>query len=1474
MALNIRNKQGNDAGITTQPANDSIDDSISSEINETTEVTTATFNNVNKNVKNPYLATRPRVTYTVRTVNKAALMAQLGNKVKSIVPPLISFSPPIEDTARRLMNDSVNTANLTVNNGQVRQINSYGISSRDLRPEIVAMVDFSPIWKPSTNGNSNVNLLVAKRYSDNGLFLKFQYQTKLLRQDTFINTLKNIRRITNQNGIYNPVRNDYLNEVNLVQTNLNYIKNVYDNINTIKKSFEIRAITEQNYRIVRGNDSVNIPTLKQYFTENLGYPERQYNDFSETLIFLQILYELQLSLQNISREFLDFDGILATSRFASVFTSGLNLSFTPEMTATIAEDSPIKVNKKNTSSFTLQNVSSNGTIINAGDDSFFTSFLAKLPSDPDNRIRLLTYLLAKEYSVSKGLGNSENKKLFETFGISDIGNPFPTIIGDINDNILYPPTDQTSLASLAYGKVPIPGNENVNILTFENKYIDDPNNSSNVWIPGNTYYTDQIINLTGNTWNTTEYSNYVSQYNNTVRNAIVNVNKLLGIDAGLTGLDLNTSILEAFYTSFDKLSQQEENVANAIAEDPAKYQQKLSLEAQKRDLTAQLELINSSRPFLNLEAEADDGGDIGEQARDFIENFGKTDSTVADAIKAKISEINQKLADLGMPALPESLVLTTEQALIMSMFSYANENNLFKRILFYFCITAGMIRNKPGNQNDIFVLLSKNDINEYGKLYGFDIWYPSGEFKAVESLPSNGEELISYLRFLADKLSEIYSNSFLPNSSAGGVGVDSSSDLLVYLSSADIVDILMKAALGQGSIGNINLVYQFINVANRFFKKAQLNGTNVHLLSDNSGRTRFNQISISTQLLMLFEIFTQYSRKYSFIQRKFSDQISILGQINITRSEINDEGQILESGRGGFGAGRNRDGIGGNESVEYVRVFGTSAQETESQVLNVIALKINAGKTSLLQKAITLLTSNPKEDDAKREREINEVFASLENNKKKIEREYSNIQNGLAIYQIIGQNFSNTLSQILQFFTQEGLKEFLKTGTIRNLDLIKNVSQLRISSQLFDDIKKRTAVPAQYVPPPAGETSQGTDATDVQMIVSDTYIPAEYSILEKFLSTGVFVPGPNTTEDIISRNMKILTVGIPTGFNKNLIDKVSVGDINIKNFKDRQADIITVNVYVRNGKYPQIVLKPVKYIFDISLFATKENMLKSDPQVGEGYLQILNRMSIYDFEDAFSPVEIGLQNIKEDPKYNILNDIQKNFLFVNHVNSYLLGCYVSLMTGTRISEDIFLNPEPSDRVLNPKARVIADTYLKALGLPVPPNTTSISNVLANNDINDDVKDLYRLFTYGSLVFNQGEVSSRVLTPKTFDRLLYIPINTYVMEVDIEETLKMMSREDFARTVASQGNKSNFIVQVDGQRNQKIFLKDSGSDEFVLKDIFVEIETVLNTETKNKVRTYTQAARGIQPNMKPLTNQTNNRQGTFNTRPFKPGRFRG
>jgi hypothetical protein len=578
---------------------------------------------------------------------------------------------------------------------------------------------------------------------------------------------------------------------------------------------------------------------------------------------------------------------------------------------------------------------------------------------------------------------------------------------------------------------------------------------------------------------------------------------------------------------------------------------------------------------------------------------------------------------------------------------------------------------------------------------------------------------------------------------------------------------------------------------------------------------------------MLYEIFCQYAKKYSFIKIKGNVSQDVFGKIQLTESDVPGSFTVQADKQG--------DQPPADGTVD-VRFKAQTSSETKTGVINIVNLAIDLTNTGMAQKAIKLLTSDSKEEDLQTERGNNSYFISLENNKKKIKQEYDDIGNILGIYKVIGDNLNLSLNQVKQFFTQDGLKAFLNTSPITNLNLVKNISQLRISAQTFQDIKQKTNVPLSFVSNPGGGTNSNTNIKDIEMIVSDAIVPEEYSALEKMLEN--YKPTTGFGEADIKRNYKILTVGLPTGFTKYLTDKINISNINDKTFRDRQGDIVYVNVYVRNAKYPNLVFKPSRLIFDASLFVTKKNLIDTKPQVGERYLDIINRLAITDFEDPFNPTEVSYSSLRKDPKYDFLNEEQIKELIVNHTNSYLFGLYMSMTTGVKPTEDTFTFPAAPNRVLNPKARSLVDAYIKQLNLTAPDGSSSTSQILANPEINDSVKDLYRLFTYGSLVMNQGEVISRVLYPKLFDRLFYVPMQMYVMEIDIERT-KLLN-PDIDALLIPLGNK--VIYRKEGTNN-KYYLIDGKADEFILKDVFVQIETVDDTRKGTLIPTITQMANG-------------------------------
>lgn len=1416
MSLNIRKTTGNDAGLVTEPANNTSD-TISSDVNQTIDVTYATIRqDVKPNKKHLNYAAPLRVQTQQVSVNKNEFYSSLGqNSKKSAtlnkkLPSLIAFNPSLSTTLRKLTADLLNNTLTTVVNDNVQLTTSAGVSSVDLRPEIISILDLSPMWKQETK-NANINSITERQYTDTGMFLKFSHQTKLLRQETLIAILKDIKRITRQDKTFNDVRNDYLNEIKLVDNNMMFFKNVLENINVIKNSFEIKLIPDANYKIPSKKEAI-VP-LRTFYSENMGFSIQQYENFSDTKILLQLLYDLNTRLKTYSYKFLDQNNLTR------------NRDFNPIRIDT-SEDSPGY-------KFDISNFSStNNQPINATVNATFNSFINLLPSEPDARIRLLTYLLAKEYIISSNLGNVKNNTLLQNFRAPNVGNPFVNIIGDISPNILQLPNNKNGLSFLPYSIVN--NNANTVVLAFEKKFIEDPDNTNVSWVPGENYFTEQIINPNGNAWNISTYNSYVTNYNDVTSKANKTIRTLMGIDLTdsattlISPMALNKKILQAFYTAFDRVTPIEEDVAAKF--DPAVYAEKLALQQQRDEIQAEVDELKRSAPSGTPEI-IDISGEWTPQPDDFNREIEKIrNNPKIPLLEAKLAELNRRINELNVPD-PAILQTTIEQAMIMNLFNLSGDYADLKGMLFQYCVLAGMIRNKSNETNGIFNILARNEINNIQKLDVFAAFDTLatifGGTPGAGVATIDGLQLLQSLKLLAGTLADRYIQIFsrLANTDTRSVsGFNSGKTIDLTMSQVDIANVLERAALGQGTIGNTNLIYQYINLANSIYNSAQVNGSNVHLIPDNSGRTRLNSISCSTQLFMLFEIFCQYAKKYSFITPNRSVSQDVFGNVQIEdRNENIEIGEIRFDKTGDTSEFTDR-------SSALVSFTSKTLTETRTETLKFLIFKVDLTNTSLVQKSIEILTRDYKEQEAETERAQNTLFVSLENNKNKIEREYTDIDTILSIFEIIASNLNNALNQTKQFFTQTGLKQFLTTSPISNLDLIKNISQVRISAQTLNDIKEKTRVPEQYV-----TARNSSDTKEIELIVSDIPTVNDFNLLEKMMKN--YIPGTSFGEDQYRRNFKVISVGLPTGFCKTLSDRVNRKNINTITFQERQGDIVYINVYVRNAKYPDLVFKPSQYIFDTSLFVTNKNINDVQPQTGESYMTVLNRIALTDFEDPFNPVEIDLDTLKSDPKYNILKGTQFSDLLINHVNSYLFGMYMNLHTGVKPSEDTFTFPEPQERVLNSKIKGLISAYLRDLRVTLPSDNQVTSQILADSNISDVAKDIYRMCTYGSVVLNTNEVVNRVLVPKLYDRIFYMPVQTYTLEIDVAKT-KLYNPN------------INFDIYRDYltiDQNGRYFLRDGDPDQFIIKDIFVQVETLPNTATITDI---------IGPNITNLTKISN------------------
>src|SRR5690606_15427647 len=89
---------------------------------------------------------------------------------------------------------------------------------------------------------------------------------------------------------------------------------------------------------------------------------------------------------------------------------------------------PIKINKINRDSinfrFNLDSIRSPNESVNATTVNFFTNFINSLPTNSDDKIKLLITLLSKELRISKGLTKPEIKRILrDEFQTNNSGNP-------------------------------------------------------------------------------------------------------------------------------------------------------------------------------------------------------------------------------------------------------------------------------------------------------------------------------------------------------------------------------------------------------------------------------------------------------------------------------------------------------------------------------------------------------------------------------------------------------------------------------------------------------------------------------------------------------------------------------------------------------------------------------------------------------------------------------------------------------------------------------------------------------------------------------------------------------------------------------------------------------------------------------------------------------------------------------------------
>jgi hypothetical protein len=1318
----------------------------------------------------------------------------------------------------RFTYDNTSIAQTRILNNEFIIQSSNGINN--LRPELLSKLDFSPIWKPS---QLNVRDVLLRDTSTIGDFINFQYQTKLLRQETLAALISNMKKELPVDP-FPTLKTDFEDELRKIDGDLEFLNTILNNIKKINSVFDIKSYADPSFKISENGTLVEILTLRELLTQRMQFSLDQYNRAAETKLLLQILFDLTNCLNNYSVNLIDLtdnDRVLAQSPTSI------------DKTYTLAQNSNL---------FNLKNF---GRSVQRGTPlETYDYLLQSLPEAPDDVIKLLTYCLAKEYLVSTGLGDPSNAELLNRYSSNVVqGNfkVFENIIGPIGDNIFQIQSSvgnnnaANTLSSLLYVDT---GNPNINVLPFENRYIQSDDNLK-TFVPGSSYFTDAIITTDGSTWNLTPFTNYAARFNTVFTNAKSTINALLKLDSfSRTGQDVAARGVSA--TVIAAMSPSELNLM---------YAEKF----QKCTTTFDtFEEVDQNRNNIN----ATEANRILNQIRNYSTDaynrllLGAVDANLTERRLIARSEIDAiaRLREASAAANgldSRSYINYADQIFSCALFREAginnSNNNSLRKVAYTLTLMAGIWKNaSSAPRSNFFQKLVETEFKTFGDILNM---FTSGgsldSLRSVDTNPNspsfNSEQLYGAITlFFNSVLAQIIENVIEQKITVSSL--DSSSPWSVLEAFHPIIptyqlaiqegtrpeepariyhglrDGILKMLFGE-RVAIDTIFFQVISAIEQLYNSTKISGQFVHI--DTNGKTAFNQLSLSAQLLFTFETYVQYAKRYTACELVGKLDINDFSYINTTLDALNQAYSRIDSN-----TATNAQQIAAFREAQSL----TNSLRGAASLIPYIAVRISPLLQSDVNKAINLIKEGRTAPS-----DFQEGFYGLQGqyllaNHLKISNEFNNIKDMLGIYQVINNLLTRYSFEITTFFNQPQLQTFLGNSSINNIDFLRYPSQIRLANYIYQDIVDKTTYSGGLVTLPAELNASGSINP---LIVSDNITPSEYNAMISMLSSNQIgnypnlldtIPNISITEDIIYRNNKIVTIGIPTGLTKTLNDKVSVSQFNLQGIGGKQSDVIQVSIYPNDLRFPELIFKPFNYIFDLSLFVGKKDFYDLAAADGETFAALLSRMTVKDYEDPYNVQNITNVGIRNDVRYDFLSTAQRDEIFKNAITSYLLGLYINCLTGIKLSEDVFINHN-SKRVLNPKTVAAIKTFLSKIRQPYNETYIDTEAILTNPNLSQNVKDTYRLMSYGSLMFNNMEATKRVNSSKTFDRVLHIPVNLRWLAIDVEATRSTLA----GRMALERASLLEYIVP--GIGDEETYITTNSLNDFIIKDIFCAVSQI-------------------------------------------------
>jgi hypothetical protein len=1160
------------------------------------------------------------------------------------------------------------------------------------RPEILMMTDFLPVYK----GRS-------LRLSSAGSMMDVQVAARNLKIENYARLKKQLEDNEDTEPFISDINDRWKSQVKQAKEEVQFLSSMISTMKSAKDVMNVRnARTESGSR-----------TMKSLFVGELQFTEDGFNSFSNTKILSQLLFDMRI----------------ASSLYSPLLFDAKDQDREGDKDS-IEIDKTFSLNDGKFA-FDIENFRSTAnSIINMANMSDHADLVSSLPSDPNDRIKLLLMVISKEMRVSVGLSNRTLlKPLEDTFGGSSIGDPFIDIIGEPGDRITDIPQGEGSLSSL----LRFIGDDNTIVLPFEQKFITDENDRT--YVPGSSYLVDSILQKDPK-FDITRLRTFRDNFETRVSDATQIMNGMLSLNkrTPLRADVMYKRVLQDMKTAFD-------------------------------------------------------------------------------------NELNDFKAST-----------------LMALFKAANTDMELKSMLFQFMMLMGFTPGtlaRPvgsgGGGNSLtspFSLVKKAELEKFSDFSHIITILDPFE----ESTPtSDGDKIVAAMTQLAERISN-RALQVIEKSSTNFIPGEGQSPPNSYDKSA-ISDALLDP----------NSNYLFLAII-RFIRDIDKEGgsTKKALIDDGTGRTRFNQLSITTRAAFAFELYSALYAAYS--------KSEILGSISFNNHfELEKDIQKIKINSMIFGFAEDE----ASKLANKPKIFGGKASPGLLLPTNQTGKNLNITKIEeeRLQQIYTVLGTFGGLLAVL-------IFTSLNDISRKLRAEDDFLRTLVAFTKVSMQRTKGSLNKLIKFFKPNGpnknaLADF-STGPDANekaamlSEAQVNLAQAEVNEMDTDNIhtmgRPRDPVnPLKSFKSPDNKrfSKPFLDDSDVPARVVD----AMYSLFRR-----------SKYRDKFASDVKILTVGIPAGFMAGLRARVDVDDSEPDDFSLTEDDVISINVYKRDLELEDVVFKPKRFIFEMSRFVARSKFATSKRVLA-------NPWNFQKNFDAATGKLAQTSNITVDERYSFLEPEDRFELSENHMISYLLGTYIKVMTGISTKEIDYLanqdiTSDPFDDETRTLFRNLVDKHIsglagKTLTLEslaaenrqfasllkkldnfevIQSSVEQINNVSvdaeegASIEVTQDIIDFMSLFSPNSFLAGVSARRKKALSPKLFERIFSLPVDPGEFDIDEAET----NSTKFGRIALANLQTSRQIIKAtneDGEEVLRVLPKTTRDNSVVYDEFFVTISTV-------------------------------------------------